>query len=162
MSERRSMIITFKPKDQRPDQEMDKLEIVRSALADGTRVHFFSAATLAIGAGRPPIEEQVVGYDVNLYEAPIVSAQLTTSEINALRKNGNVAKVEDDAPCYAFDFGPFQHLQIQDQPSVTAETVPAGVAQVKAPAAWGNSMGKGIRVGVVDADSDLIRPGIPT
>jgi subtilisin len=160
MSERKSVIISFKPKDQRPDQQMDKLEIVRGTLAKGTRAHFFDAATLGIGAGRPPIEEQVVGYDVNQYEAPIVSAQLTKSEIDALRKNGNVAKVEDDVPCYAFDYGPFQHLQVQDQPSVTAETIPAGVAQVKATAAWGNSMGKGIRVGVVDTGIDFNHPDL--
>ena len=160
MSERKSVIITFKPKDQRPDQQMDKLEIVRGTLAKGTRAHFFDAATLGIGAGRPPIEEQVVGYDVNQYEAPIVSAQLTKSEIDALRKNGNVAKVEDDVPCYAFDYGPFQHLQVQDQPSETAETIPAGVAQVKATAAWGNSMGKGIRVGVVDTGIDFNHPDL--
>jgi subtilisin len=156
---RKSVIITFKPKDQRPDQQTDKLEIVRGALSSGTRSHFFSATTLPMGAARPLIEEQVVGYDVNQYEAPIVSAQLTEGEISALRSNHNVAHVEDDAPCYAVG-GPFAHLQVEDQPSVQAETVPVGVAQVKAPAAWGNSMGKGIRVGVVDTGIDFNHPDL--
>jgi subtilisin len=164
MSERKSVIVTFKPKDQRPDQQMDKLEIVRKALAKGTRAHFFDATTLAIGAGRPPIEDQVVGYDVNQYEAPIVNAQLTESEIDALRDNGNVANVEDDAPCYAVGFGPFPHLQvIQDHWSVTpvtAETIPEGVKQVKAPEAWGTSMGKGIRVAVLDTGIDFNHPDL--
>ena len=52
MSERKSVIITFKPKDQRPDRQIDKLEIVRRALTKGTRAHFFDATTLAKGAGR--------------------------------------------------------------------------------------------------------------
>jgi subtilisin len=52
------------------------------------------------------------------------------------------------------------HLQIEDQPSVLAETIPSGVAQVKAPAAWGNSQGKGIRVGVVDTGIDFNHPDL--
>lgn len=157
--QRKSMIITFKRKDQRPDQQTDKVDIVRGALARGVRPHFFDATTLGIGAGRPVVEEQLVCYDVNQYEAPIVSAQLTDDEIAALRKNGNVALIEEDAPCYALG-GPLQHLQIEDQPSVQAETIPAGVAQVKAPAAWGNSQGKGIRVGVVDTGIDFNHPDL--
>jgi subtilisin len=157
--QRKSMIITFKRKDQRPDQQTDKLDIVRGALARGVRPHFFDATTLGIGAGRPVIEEHLVGYDVNQYEAPIVSAQLTDDEIAALRKNGNVALIEEDAPCYALG-GSFQQLLIEDQPSVQAETVPVGVAQVKAPAAWGNSQGKGIRVGVVDTGIDFNHPDL--
>lgn len=156
---RKSVIITFKPKDQRPDQQIDKVEIVRGALSAGTRSHFFSATTLAMGAARPPIEEHVMGYDVNQYEAPIVNAQLTDGEINALRGNHNVAHVEDDAPCYAVG-GPFHHLEVENQPSVQAETIPVGVAQVRAPAAWGNSMGKGIRVGVVDTGIDFNHPDL--
>ncbi len=157
--QRKSMIITFKRKDQRPDQQTDKVDIVRGALARGVRPHFFDATTLGIGAGRPVVEEHLVGYDVNQFEAPIVSAQLTDDEIAALRKNGNVALVEEDAPCYAVG-DLLQHLQIEDQPSVLAETIPAGVAKVKAPAAWGNSQGKGIRVGVVDTGIDFNHPDL--
>ncbi|WP_291687846.1 hypothetical protein, partial [Bradyrhizobium sp.] len=98
MSARKSVIVTFKPKDQRPDRQIDKLEIVRGALAKGTRAHFLDAATLATGADQPPTEDQVVGYDVNQYEAPIVSVQLTESEIHALRNNDNVANVDTIRP----------------------------------------------------------------
>ncbi len=160
MSERKSVIVTFKPKDQRPDRHMDKLEIVRRALAKGTRAHFLDAASLATGAGRPPIEEQVIGYDVNRYEAPIVSAQLTESEIQALRRNGNVARVEDDTPCYALGYGPYQHLQDCEPWPVTTETIPDGVKQVKAPSAWGTSKGKGIRVAVLDTGIDFEHPDL--
>src|SRR5262249_47246734 len=44
--------------------------------------------------------------------------------------------------------------------SVQAETIPSGVAQIKAPAAWGNSRGKGIRVGVVDTGIDFNHPDL--
>jgi subtilisin len=164
MLERRSVIITFKPKDQRPDRQTDKLQIVRNVLAKGTRAYFLDAATLVMGAGRPATEEHVIGYDVNRYEAPIVSAQLTESEIHALRNNGNVANVEDDAPCHVVGFGPFPHLRLKQDhwavPAVTAETIPDGVKQVKAPEVWDTSMGKGIRVAVLDTGIDFNHPDL--
>jgi subtilisin len=85
MPERRSVIITFKPKDQRPDNTTDKVDIVRSALTQGLQPQFLSATSLVMGASRPPLEPHLVGYDVNQYEAPIVNAHLTDAEINALR-----------------------------------------------------------------------------
>lgn len=153
-TQRKSVIVTFKPKDQRPDTKIDKLDIIRETLAKGTRAHFFDADSLTLASGRPNIDAQVIGYDVNEYEAPVVSAELTQSEIDSLRKNGAVASVEDDMPCYAVD-ATFSQLRVEDQPSVQAETIPTGVSQIKAPAAWGNSMGKGIRVAVVDTGIDF-------
>jgi subtilisin len=161
MSERKSVIITFKPKDQRPDRQIDKLDILRRALTRGTRAYFFDATTLAKSAGRPWLEEQVVGYDVDRYEAPIVSAQLTQSEIRALRDDGNVAKVEDDTPCHAAGFGPYPHLRMmQELERPAAETIPEGVKQVRADRAWGISMGKGINVAVLDTGIDFNHPDL--
>src|SRR5262249_54981322 len=157
--QRRSMIITFKRKDQRPDQQTDKVDIVRGALARGVRPHFFDASTLGLAGTGPAVEEHLVAYDVKQFEAPIVSAQLTDAEVAALRRNGNVALVEEDAPCYAVG-GLAPALHVEDQPSVQAETIPSGVAQIKAPAAWGNSRGKGIRVGVVDTGIDFNHPDL--
>jgi subtilisin len=156
---RRSVIVTFKPKDQRPDRTTDKVDIVRSVLTQGVQPHFLNATTLSLGAARPPLEPHLVGYDVNQYEAPIVTAQLTDSEVNALRQNDNVAMVEDDAPCYAFS-DPFAHLAVENQPSPLAETIPAGVQQVNAPQSWGYSQGKGIRVSVVDTGIDFTHPDL--
>jgi subtilisin len=156
---RRSVIVTFKPKDQRPDRTTDKVDIVRSVLTQGVQPHFLNATTLSLGAARPPLEPHLVGYDVNQYEVPIVTAQLTDSEVNALRQNNNVAMVEDDAPCYAFS-DPFAHLAVENQPSPLAETIPAGVQQVNAPQAWGYSQGKGIRVAVVDTGIDFTHPDL--
>src|SRR5215813_8317144 len=106
MPERRPVIITFKPKDQRPDRTTDKVDIVRSALTQGVQPHFLSATSLVMGAARPPFEPHLLGYDVNQYEVPIVTAHLADAEIDALRGNENVAMIEEDAPCYAFT-GPF-------------------------------------------------------
>ncbi|AYG64448.1 S8 family peptidase [Rhizobium jaguaris] len=159
--QRKSVIITFKAKEKRPDKEKDKLEIVRAAIAQEAMPHFLDATSLPIGAGRPVLEDEAVGYDVNQYEAPIVSAKLLKSEMDVLRKNANVANVEEDAPCYAIGSA-LQHLQIENQPAVMAETIPVGVAQILAPAAWGNSQGKGIRVGVVDTGIDFNHPDLKT
>jgi len=158
-TERRSVIVTFKPKDQRPDRTTDKVDIVRSALTQGVQPHFLNAMTLSIGAARPPFDPHLVGYDVNQYEVPIVTAQLTDGEIAALRQNDNVALVEDDAPCYALG-GPFDHLAVENQPSPLSETIPAGVQQVNAPQAWNYSQGKGIRVAVVDTGIDFNHPDL--
>ena len=37
-------------------------------------------------------------------------------------------------------------LLFEDQPTVQAETVPAGINQVKAPLAWDATRGKGVKV----------------
>jgi subtilisin len=155
---RKSVLVTFKRKDKRPDRKADKLDIVRSVLT-GPQPEFLNAATLALGAGRPPIEPDLVGYDVNEYEAPIVHAQLTAAEVDALRKNGNVATVEEDAPCYALE-GPFAGLAVEGQPAVQSETIPAGVQQVNAPQTWSFSQGKGIRVAVIDTGIDFKHPDL--
>ena len=160
MSERNSVIITFKPKDQRPDRQVDKLEIVRRALAKGTCAHFFDAATLAKGVGRPSIEDQVIGYDVDRYEAPIVSVQLTQREIQVLREDGNVAKVEDDVTCHATGFGPYRHLKTRAEERPGTETIPDGVKQVYAEGAWPISKGKGIGVAVLDTGIDFNHPDL--
>jgi subtilisin len=153
------MIITFKPKDQRPDRTTDKVDIVRSALTQGIQPHFLDATTLPMGTARQPLAPHLVGYDVNQYEVPVVTAQLTDGEISTLRQNDNVAMVEEDAPCYALA-GAFDHLAIENQPSAQAETIPAGVQQVNAPQAWGYSQGKGIRVAVVDTGIDFNHPDL--
>jgi subtilisin len=164
IAERRSVIITFKPKDQRPDRATDKVDIVRSALTQGVQPHFFDATTLPMGAARPPLEPALVGYDVNQYEAPVVTAQLTDGEINDLRQNDNVAQVEEDTLCYALeDYAPegaFGRVAVENQPSPLAETIPANVQQVNAPQAWGYSQGKGIRVAVLDTGIDFRHPDL--
>lgn len=157
---RRSVIVTFKPKDKRPDKGTDKVAIVRSVLPDGMQTHFFAATDMASGSSVPPMADDLIGYDVNQYEAPIVTAQLTQAEIDQLSKNGNVAMVEEDMPCYAIGADQFAHLNFEDQPNVQAETVPAGVSQIRAREAWPSSQGEGVRVAVVDTGIDFKHPDL--
>jgi len=160
MSERQSVIITFKAKDKRPERHIDKLDIVRRALAKGTRARFLDAKTLPSDGNRAPTGDEVIGYDVNLYEAPIVSAQLTQGEVQALREDGNVATIEDDAPCHATGFGPYPYLRIQEIDCPVAEEIPPNITQVKADQAWSVSTGAGIKVAVLDTGIDSSHPDL--
>lgn len=179
-SNRRSMIITFRPKDKRPDSGADKLEIVAGAVA--TDINFLDSETMmssgaAIPAGARP---DTIGFDINEYEAPIVVASLTDAEARNLERNGNVESVEEDGEFYALDgcgeypayagyagYGGYQNaamrrenFYIEGQPSILAETIPAGVSQIKAPAAWDSSRGKGINVAVLDTGIDFNHPDL--
>ena len=98
--ERRSVIVTFKPKDKRPDGDKDKLEVLSDVISSD--VTFLSAGAVEQGAAIG-LEMEAMAYDVNEYEAPIVTLSLTESEIEALEKNGNVAAVEDDGLMYALE-----------------------------------------------------------
>jgi len=158
--EKRVMIVTFKPKDQRPDKKKDKVDIVRAEIRPD--VSFFTADDFSRGVPIPSgMPEEMIGYDVNQYEAPIVMAHLTEKEIEALKKNENIAAVEEDGPCWAFsDPQVPETLVIESQPSVMAETIPAGVAQIKAPSAWDCTKGKVIKVAVLDTGIDYKHPDL--
>jgi subtilisin len=70
---RKSVIVTFKPKDQRPDRTRDKVDILRTAITSQENVTFFNAVTLPHGAALPADPPRArIGYDVNQYEAPMV------------------------------------------------------------------------------------------
>ena len=86
-----------------------------------------------------------VVYDVDEYQAPIVVAALDDDQIEAVQSSDDVATVEEDGPMFALG-----QLVVEGQPSVLEETVPAGVAAIKAPAAWDASRGKAIKVAVLD------------
>ena len=158
--ERKSVIITFKPKDKRTNKSKDKVEIVSDEI--DSQVAFFSAEDFSKGRAVPSgMPEEMIGYDVNEYEAPIVMASLTQKEIDALKKNKNIAAVEEDGKMYALNsFHGAVDLQVEDQPRVQAETIPIGVNQIKAPRAWPCTQGKVIKVGVLDTGIDYNHPDI--
>jgi subtilisin len=152
--------VTFKPKDERQDTKTDKVDILKAVIKP--EVHFFTADDFSRGVPVPSsMPEEMIGYDVNRYEAPIVMARLTEKEIEALKENDNIEAVEDDGPCWALG-GPGvpEGLVIEGQPSVLAETIPAGVAQIKAPAAWDCTRGKVIKVAVLDTGIDYNHPDL--
>ncbi len=157
---RKSVIITFKPKDKRPDKKKDKVQIIESEIS--SKVSFLESATMASSASLlRTLPQEEVGFDINQYEAPIVTVSLTDKEISELKKNPNIETVENDGQVYALQMGPrVETLLVEGQPSVLAETVPAGVAQIKAPAAWDCSRGKGIRVAVLDTGIDGTHPDL--
>jgi subtilisin len=83
---------------------------------------------------------------------------MSAKEAAALRKNPNVAAVEEDGRMYALD--DTARLLVEGQPVVQSETVPQGVAQIKARAAWQVSRGKGIKVAVLDTGIDYNHPDL--
>ena len=154
----KSVIVTFKRKDKRADKKKDKIEVVRAVIERSVTFLDTSAVTPSALRGLDPAE---IGYDVNQYEAPIVSLQVTDKEAAALRKDPNVASVEDDGLMYAL--GPGHDtgaLLFENQPTVQAETVPTGVNQVKAPLAWDATRGKGVKVAVLDTGIDFNHPDL--
>lgn len=130
-------IITFKPKDQRPNQRDDKFEIFRNAigLADVRDV-------LDIGQYKenhmhdPIIKTKQTVTDINSFETPFIMARLTEDQANRLRKNPNVSLVEEDAVYYAAE-----------------ETQGWQIPKVKADAAWASPLavrGAGVNVAILD------------
>jgi subtilisin len=151
---RKPVIITFKRKDKR-SRSADKQEILRAATKTDT-MHFVTAGEVS-RSGRPVASGEdiaMVGYDVNRYEAPILMAQLTKEEIDALKNDKDVARVEEDGTMYALG------LQREGQPDVLAQTIPVGVSQVKAPEAWQISQAKGIKVFICDTGISSTHPDL--
>jgi subtilisin len=154
----KSIIVTFKRKDKRADKKKDKIEIVRAAIDRSMTFFDTSAVTPAALRALDPVE---IGYDVNQYEAPIVTLQVTDKEAAALRKDPNVASVEEDGLMYALPVGyDTGTLLFENQPTVQAETVPVGINQIKAPLAWDATRGKGVKVAVLDTGIDFNHPDL--
>ena len=160
-SVRKSVIVTFKPKDKRPDKRKDKVEVVKSVIKSS--VNFFSADEMSRGVVVPSsMPQEEIGYDINNYETPILMANLTQTEITKLKKNGNVAMVENDGPVYPLGgaYHSNEGFEVEGQPSPQAETIPGGVSQIRAPQAWDITRGKGIKVFILDTGSDGSHPDL--
>lgn len=159
--ERRPMIVTFKRKEQRQraDRERDKLAVF-TEVSGRSDVRFFDTDSLSRGVTVPSgLPMELMGYDMNRYDSPLVISMLSDQEIELLRANNSVEMVEEDGPVYAMPGGP-ESLVIEGQPSVLAETIPAGVAQIKAPTAWNSSRGQAIKVFVLDTGIDGAHPDL--
>ena len=145
---RRPMIITFKKKDKRSKSD-DKQTILQCAIKQDIA---FVTADSGSTQARPVASGQdmsKVGYDVNRYEAPILIANLTDDEVADLKKNKDVARVEEDGEMFALD-----------GPDALAQVTPEGVKQIKAPQAWPSSMGEGVKVFICDTGIDSDHPDL--
>jgi subtilisin len=156
---RRSVIVTFKRKDRRPDARIDKQEVFASCVRAPVQFHDLSRLARGSALTRPS-PGLLAGFDVNHYEAPLLMTWLTDAEITALRRNGNVERVENDGFCHALGTLHEPHLVVEDQPPVREETIPAGIAQIRAPEAWDVSRGKAIKVAVIDTGIDEAHPDL--
>ncbi|WKN30207.1 S8 family peptidase [Porifericola rhodea] len=159
-SEKKRVIITFKAKDKRADKNEDKVDIVKNTVS--TDAHFFSANDWSRGQAVPSgMPGEQIAYDVNLYEAPLVMGAFTDDELKKLKKNDNIAKIEDDGEVYAMHQpSQFSHFQFEGQPVVAAETIPEGINQIKAPNAWLATQGIGIKVAILDTGIDYNHPDL--
>lgn len=164
MPETKSVIVTFKRKDKRSDKKSDKVDLLNAAIERDIEV--FDMGRMATGGhlprGRDPV---AIGFDINRYEMPIVTATVTEEELKALKKSKDIASVEEDAPMRAFGQQPGggldrPQLLFEGQPSVLSETVPSGVNQVKAPLAWDTTRAKGIKVAILDTGIDDQHPDL--
>ncbi len=161
-NERKPKIVTFKKKDQRPEKQMDKQEILKKHITK--RMDFWDVLSMQDGAAVPiEFDGTLKGLDINLFDLPIISGNFTDAEVKALQSDKNVEMVEDDLIAHALPTAqviteqatPMQQpFIIEDAPSVMAETLPWGVNRIDAERAWNVTRGAGIRVGVVDTGID--------
>ena len=94
-------IITFKPKDQRPNQRDDKFEIFRNAIGLADVRDIFDITHYSGNHMDEPIRKTAYTVtDINSYKLPFVIAKLTEDQANRLRKNPNIKYVEEDGPLF--------------------------------------------------------------
>lgn len=154
------VVIVFKPKDRRQDSTNDKTQILRSLLGAGRDLQFFEAGAVPLGGSLPVDAGPGQAIDIDDFDTPIVCARLTPSERARVEAHPDVEIVEDDDIfVYSGIKGPGA-FRIEGQPTLDKETIPAGVAQVFAPMAWGNTLGKGIRVAILDTGIDSTHPDL--
>jgi subtilisin len=160
--ERRPMIVTFKKKDQRPEQALDKQEILRRHVK--TRMEFCNVVSLQdMGAVSTTLDEAPTALDVNVYDLPLIAGSFTPDEIAALQGDQNVEMVEDDLLAYAVAGtqlgresaapGTLEFI-VEDAPTTYTETLPWGVNRIDAERAWEVTRGAGIKVAVIDTGID--------
>ncbi len=164
LGDKQRYIVTFERKDKRKDKKADKTEILQQSV--GPKLQFIDIGEQDIGFAPRDDPENVLAFDINDYDLPMVFVTLTKGEADALSKDPNVDAVEPDGKIYANEISPFEMLPEEglvdnlvaaspnaataDGPSAQADRVPWGVSRVKAPMCWEATKAKGIYVAVID------------
>ncbi|MEL6708929.1 MAG: S8 family serine peptidase, partial [Pseudomonadota bacterium] len=122
--------------------------------AIGDELNFVTAEAVSTQARPVPSGQDMskLGYDVNRYDAPILIANLTDDEVKQLSKDKDIARVEEDGQMFALD--------APSGPDALAQTMPPGIAQIKAPDAWPSSMGEGVKIFICDTGIDSDHPDL--
>ncbi len=146
--------IKFKPKDKRPNQRDDKLQLFRSIAAIDDRNDLLDLNRYVGNHMTDPImktKETVT--DINNYNVPVVIARLTPDQVDRLRRDPNIEYVAPDGYAYSCQ---------QPGPTEGKQTIPWGYTKVKAKEAWAitGKKGDGVIVAVVDTGADSTHPDI--
>ena len=130
-------LITFKRKDQRPNQRDDKFELFRHAIGLEDVRDILDLSRYKENHMTDPIRKTVKTVtDINSFDLPVVMARLTPDQVGRLRRDPNVLIVEEDGMWYA-------------QEEVQGWQVP----RLKANTAWVaplNMRGQGVNVAIID------------
>lgn len=133
--------IIFKRKDLRPNQRDDKLEIFRQAIGledvrDILDLSHFTGHHMST----PVRKTKLTVTDINSYETPFINARLNPEQVNRLRKNPNVERVEEEQIRY-----------------IDEEFVGHQIVHMDVSAAWGiplSARGSGVNVAIIDTGID--------
>lgn len=143
-------IITFKRKDERPNQRDDKFEIFRNTIGLEDVRDILDLSRHKENHMHDPIRKtNKTVTDINSYQSPLIIARLTADQAARLRRDPNVLFIQEDAVEYA-----------------DAETTGYQVVKLKAGTAWLSPLsatGSGVNVAIIDTGvSPHIDFGSPT
>jgi subtilisin len=143
------VFVIFKKKDLRQNSKVDKIRLFHKAVK--RRVKFVEPGA---AAGRALKDGRNIGLDFNRYHAPILFAELTGAEIEALEGHADVIEVAPDASF------PFRSETVGNVQPPQAQHTPSGIKKVRAPKAWTLGRGKGVKIAVLDCGIDATHPDL--
>lgn len=134
-------IITFKRKDERPNQRDDKFEIFRNVtgLSDIRDILDLRKHSGPTHMHDPIIKTPYTVTDINAYENPTIHARLNEDQANRLRKDPNVLFVQEDYVAHITDTVSWQWDELGAGKSMVAPLSAAG---------------QGVNVAVIDTGVD--------